>query len=804
MQVVTVVVFRFCPRRRHPRDPGSRLPAYILLMCSLLLAGAIEPRACRAQAGTAERANRLAGEASPYLQLHVRNPVDWVPWGDEAFSRARAEDKPVFLSIGYSSCYWCHVMEREVFSNPAIAELMNRWFINIKVDREERPDVDEIYMWATQLLTGSGGWPNSVFLTPEGKPFFAGTYFPPEDTRSRTGFPTVLRSVAERWRTQRPELLEQAERVTRAIAEKSAATSPPPASLDSDQVLRKAVDELARRYDPTHGGFSQTVKFPSPPSLNLLLAAYERGVGDESLDMLQHTLDEMALGGIYDHLGGGFHRYSTEPTWSVPHFEKMLYDNAQLLGVYARAYAATGRSLYRRVAQEIASYLDREMTHPQGGLYSAQDAETETQEGASYLWQSREIERVLGAKTAAEWFSVYELTPVHRGPPSGPGALRARLPPAPVLERHGPAGETELFDRLATARARLLTRRNERKQPLRDEKVLAAWNGLAIRGLADAARLLQRPDYLGRAERAAHFVLSRHRGPDGRLYRSFVAGQRRERAVLDDYAFLADGMLALYSATAERYWLDQARALGDSMLKSYEGPEGTGFYLTPEAPDLIVRPRSLRDGVLPSGNGVALGVLRELASRTGDRRYARATERTLFALGGSMTSTPSALGTALVAISRTYSKAPIPLAREKAGALSADRSGKLPALPTGRDYVRVALRTSNAASERVAIQLQIDEGWHVNANPASLAFLIPTSVELLKAGPDRRIHVEYPPGTLFHPRFSVEKVAVYEGKVELPVKLPDDLPGAAALAVTFQACDVTSCLPPETLNLELP
>jgi uncharacterized protein YyaL (SSP411 family) len=790
-------------RRRDSPGPGRRPPACILLVCWLLFAGAIEPGACRAQAGTAGRANRLAGEASPYLQLHAHNPVDWVPWGDEAFSRARAEDKPVFLSIGYSSCYWCHVMEREVFSNPAIAELMNRWFINIKVDREERPDIDQIYMWATQLLTGSGGWPNSLFLTPQGKPFFAGTYFPPEDARGRPGFPTVLRRVAEQWQTQRPVLLEQAERVTRAIAEKSAAASPPPASLDSDQMLREGVDELARRFDPIHGGFSHPVKFPSPPSLHLLLTAYERGLGDQSLDMLRRTLDEMALGGIRDHLGGGFHRYSTEPTWSVPHFEKMLYGNAQLLGVYARAYAATGRSLYRGAAEDIATYLDTDMTHPQGGLYSAQDAESESREGASYLWQSREIEQVLGPKSAAEWFEVYELTPVHRDQPSGPGALRVRLALAPVLERHGLTQETQLFDRLTAGRAKLLARRSERKPPLRDEKVLAAWNGLAIRGLADAARLLQRPDYLARAERAAHFVLSRHRGADGRLHRSFVAGQRRERAVLDDYAFLADGLLALYSSTAEPDWLDQARALADAMLESYEGPEGTGFYLTPEAPDLIVRPRSLRDGVLPSGNGVALGVLRELASRTGDRRYARAAERTLFALSGAMASTPSAFGTALAAMSRTYSKAPIPLARQEAGALSATRSGKRPALPTGGDYVRIALRAANAESERVAIQLQIDEGWHVNANPPSLPFLVPTSVELLRAGPGQRVQVEYPPGTLFHPRFSLEKIATYRGQLELPVKLPDDLPGAAALAVTFQACDASTCLPPETVNLKL-
>ncbi|MFP6606933.1 MAG: thioredoxin domain-containing protein, partial [Myxococcota bacterium] len=372
------------------------------------------------------RRNHLAGEASPYLQMHVYNPVDWYPWGPEAFEKAKREDKPIFLSVGYSTCYWCHVMEREVFSNPEIAKLMNASFVSVKVDREERPDIDEIYMQATHLLTRSGGWPNSVFLTPNGKPFFAGTYFPPEDRGGRPGFPSILNRLSSRWNTERDQVLAHAERVAAAIQAGFGRTDPVGASFDPMQLLARGVDGLAGRFDEEHGGFGSGTKFPSPHQLELLLAAHQRKLPGRALEMLRKTLDEMATGGIYDHLAGGFHRYSTERTWSVPHFEKMLYDNAQLLGLYARAHKATGDPLYRRVAEGIADYLAAEMTSPMGGLYSAQDAEVDSEEGASYVWTAAQIQTVLGAKSADALLSVYQLVPIHRGG-AGPGALRVRL-----------------------------------------------------------------------------------------------------------------------------------------------------------------------------------------------------------------------------------------------------------------------------------------------------------------------------------------------------------------------------------------
>ncbi len=371
--------------------------------------------------------NLLAREASPYLQLHAHNPVDWYPWGEEAFARARAQDKPVFLSVGYSTCYWCHVMERKVFSEPEIAAFMNAHFISIKVDREERPDVDDIYMKATHLYTDSGGWPNSVFLTPDGKPFYAGTYFPPEDGYGRPGFPRVLRALHDAWTNERDKVLGAAQQATQRIRQMadfggSSRSAAPPA----DHVMRTALDQLRSSFDAEHGGFGRGTKFPRPPAHDLLLTRLEREQTPEIEEMLVQTLDAMALGGIYDHLGDGFHRYSTERTWSIPHFEKMLYDNAQLVSVYARAYALTGRPLYRRVVERTLGYLDREMSQPEGGFASAQDAEVDGEEGASYVWGREEIERVLGLERAQAFFSVYRLAPMPEHPEFG--VLRVRLP----------------------------------------------------------------------------------------------------------------------------------------------------------------------------------------------------------------------------------------------------------------------------------------------------------------------------------------------------------------------------------------
>ena len=783
------------------RAPRAFRFAISLATTMTLLSGASAGLASsKPEAGA--RRNHLAGEASPYLQMHVYNPVDWYPWGPEAFEKAKREDKPIFLSVGYSTCYWCHVMEREVFSNPEIAKLMNASFVSVKVDREERPDIDEIYMQATHLLTRSGGWPNSVFLTPNGKPFFAGTYFPPEDRGGRPGFPSILNRLSSRWNTERDQVLARAERVAAAIQAGFGRTDPVGASFDPMQLLARGVDGLAGRFDEEHGGFGSRTKFPSPHQLELLLAAHQRKLPGRALEMLRKTLDEMATGGIYDHLAGGFHRYSTERTWSVPHFEKMLYDNAQLLGLYARAHKATGDPLYRRVAEGIADYLAAEMTSPMGGLYSAQDAEVDSEEGASYVWTAAQIQTVLGAKSADALLSVYQLVPIHRGG-AGPGALRVRLPVATALARTGDTDAVALLQRFSESRAKLLATRNQRPQPLRDEKVLAAWNGLAIRGLVDAGVELGHPEYVERAGRAAHFVLARLLDDRGRLHRSYIAGHMREAGVLDDYAFLADGLIALHAATGDGSWLTSARLLADRMLADFEGPPGTGFYLSAQSADhdnLFVRPRVLRDNVTPSGNTVALRVLRDLAMLTGEARYRDAADRTQTALGSLFERAPSGVGTAVRALASGPQLPAPPF--DKQAAVDKPPAPPVARIPTGRDFVSGSVTRSAASPSEVLVRLEISAGWHVNANPASLEFLIPTRVEPTR--PATQIQAVYPKGSRYHPRFSREPLSVYEGNLEIRVRSDAPLPAAEKLALTFQACDDSSCLPPETVELAVP
>jgi uncharacterized protein len=732
--------------------------------------------------------NLLALEASPYLQLHARNPVDWYPWGEEAFARAKAEDKPVFLSIGYSTCYWCHVMEREVFSNAEIAALMNEHFISIKVDREERPDIDQVYMAATQILTGSGGWPNSLFLTPDGKPFYAGTYFPPEDRGGRPGFPRVLRGLGSAWSEDRPKLLATAEQVAdrmeRGLAS-GAGSQPgaaPPRNPLGGSALGEAVMQLGRSFDPEQGGFGRGAKFPRPAALELLLVAAERQRGGVAESMLTRTLDAMALGGIYDQLGGGFHRYATEPTWSIPHFEKMLYDNAQLVGLYARAYAVFGRPLYRRVAEQTIGYLEREMRHPEGGFFSAQDAEVDGDEGASYLWTRAEIEAVLGAERADAFLGVYELAPMPGG--AGRGVLRVR----PALAAEG-AADLERFD---ADRAKLLERRSRRPQPLRDDKVLAAWNGLAIRALVQAANALGEPRFLALAEQAARSVVGRMLAEDGSLARSYVAGQRRERGVLDDYALLADGLLALHGATGDERWLRQAEGLADTLLARFSDEADGGFFLTSADTGLLVRPKSFEDGEIPSGSGVALRVLLTLSARTKQGRYGEAAARSAAAAAPMLREAPQALSETVIAL----------VERGRAGAeqTAAASAPRPPAsrLPRSEDHVRVSIAPGSARSELV-VRLALDGGWHVNANPASLPYLIPTSVEV-PTSPAVPGEVHYPEGRPFHPAFARDALLVYEGTVEIPVVLGRS-EAPASLAVRFQACDLTLCLPPARVEI---
>jgi uncharacterized protein YyaL (SSP411 family) len=546
--------------------------------------------------------NRLARETSPYLLQHAHNPVDWYPWGEEAFARARAEDKPVLLSVGYSACHWCHVMERESFENPAIAAVMNEGFVSVKVDREERPDVDHIYMQAVQSMTGHGGWPMTVFLAPDGTPFYGGTYFPPEDRHGLPGFPKLLAAIADAWRSRRAEVMQSGRELAESLGQGDRLRRA--ATLLSEELLFTAFSGISSQFDEEWGGLGGAPKFPQPMIWEFVLRFFKRSGNPYAQRMVHTTLIRMARGGMYDHLGGGFARYSVDAHWMVPHFEKMLYDNAQLASLYLHAWLAFGDPECRRVCQETLDYLLRDMTDPSGGFYSAEDADSEGHEGKFYVWTPEEIRAVLGAdadRALAYWG-------VDRGPNfEGTSILYLAGEPDP--------------DGIAPLRRRLLEARAKRVRPGRDDKVLAGWNGLACRALAKAGRALGRADYIAAAVRNAEFLLGSMRH-DGRLLRTWKAGQARLKGYLEDYAMVAAALIDVYEATFERRWLDSARSLADDMVGLFWDDEREGFYDTGHDHErLIVRPRNLFDNAVPSGTSVAIETLLRLAALTGEAAY---------------------------------------------------------------------------------------------------------------------------------------------------------------------------------------
>ena len=557
--------------------------------------------------------NRLIDETSPYLLQHAHNPVDWYPWGEEALGRAKAEDRPILLSVGYSACHWCHVMERESFEDPRIADLMNAEFVCIKVDREERPDVDSIYMGAVQAMTGRGGWPMTVFLTPEGKPFYGGTYYPPEDRHGIPGFPRVLASIANAYRQERGEVILATERLLqqmRAMATASRGVEP----LTAD-VLSEAFAGISKDFDPKYGGIGLQPKFPQPMTYEFLLRYHLRTGDVRALEMVGTTLDRMAMGGIYDQIGGGFHRYSTDTYWLVPHFEKMLYDNALLVRLYLHAYQITSKPLYRRVVEETLDYVLLEMTDPAGGFYSAQDADSEGEEGKFFVWRPEEIAAVLGEEDGALVSRYYGVTTV--GNFEGRSILNVAPEAADDMERADIAGE-RLDALLRRARAGLMEARSRRVPPERDDKVLTSWNGLMIAAFAEAAAVLDRDDYGRVAERAASF-LSESLRSDGRLLRTHKGGASRLLGYLEDYAFLIDGLLVLHEATFQARWLQDAVELGYAMVDLFWDDAAGQFYDTgTDHEELVVRPRDMTDNAIPSGSSMAAGVLLRLAVVSGD------------------------------------------------------------------------------------------------------------------------------------------------------------------------------------------
>ncbi len=558
--------------------------------------------------------NRLANETSPYLLQHADNPVDWYPWGEEAFRVAREQGKPILLSVGYSTCHWCHVMAHESFEDPEIARLMNEWFVNVKVDREERPDVDAVYMAAVQAMTGQGGWPMTVFLTPDGKPFFAGTYFPPEDAHGRPSFRRVLEAVHRAWETDRERVLESAEHVARELRRFAEAVGGGRAAVSTQQ-LDDAVRALAATFDPQWGGFGGPPKFPVAPVLEWLLIHHARtereGRDDgQAWAMVRHTLAAMATGGIYDQLGGGFARYSVDARWVVPHFEKMLYDNAQLLRVYLHAWQIERDPLWERVVRETAEYLLRELRDPAGGFYSAQDADSEGLEGKFYLWTREEVRAVLGdedAELACQYFGVTQegnFVDPHHPELTGRNVLTRRADESALAARFGLTAE-ELQSRIERARRLLFEARRKRIPPATDDKVLTSWNGLAIRGLAEAGWVLGEPRYVQAAAEAARFLRT-VMWKDGELLHAYRAGVARVPGMLEDYAYLGLGLVELYRASGDLEHLEWALRLLERLRARFRDRERGGLFETgDEAEPLLFRQKPFFDAATPSGNAAA-------------------------------------------------------------------------------------------------------------------------------------------------------------------------------------------------------
>jgi uncharacterized protein YyaL (SSP411 family) len=750
-------------------------------------------------AGGAKHTNRLANETSPYLLQHQHNPVDWYAWGPEAFERARRENKPIFLSVGYSTCYWCHVMERQSFEVEGIAAEMNARFVNIKVDREERPDVDQLYMTAVQVLTRHGGWPMSVWLLPDLRPFYGGTYFPPTDQHGRPGFVTVLHAIEDAYKNRHADVEKTAENL-KDILENLAEPAAPdePITINDawvDQILRRSVGD----YDPANGGFGSAPKFPRETLLELLLVHNRTFPDDRRTAMLRHTLDALAAGGIRDQLGGAFHRYSTDAKWLVPHFEIMLYDNAMLAWIYAEAYRQSEDRNYAKVCREILDFVLREMTSSQGPFYTAFDAEVDAQEGLSYLWTMDEVEDVLGKVDGELFARVYGLNegPNFADPHHGTGRpdknvlfLAERL--AQVAKSIG-VTEAELELRIDALRQKLYVVRGQRKQPLLDTKILTSWNALMIRAMAYAGQVLNEPRYQQAATVAADFLLQHHRKPDGGLLRTSRDGAAKYDAFLDDYAFLAQALLALWQSTGQDRWRETAREITQQMRTRFADDASTsgGFYFTDaSAQDLIVRQMVGTDSPLPAGNAVAAMVLLEL----GDADAARTT---LATFADPMNSQGESMS-AMVEAAHLYLRQYPPFTVSQSTEPTNDRP------PEPQDIAAGIVKVAPAWVSETQLNLHLDvlDGFHINAHAAAPG-LIPTDVQIAEAPVQR---IDYPPGETQSFAFSDQPIKVYGGQVVISVLFNERMIGKSPVlvGVRYQACNDEACLPSVQRWIEVP
>ena len=723
--------------------------------------------------------NRLILEDSPYLLQHAHNPVDWYAWGPAAFAKAREENKPIFLSIGYSTCHWCHVMERESFEDPEVAWFLNEHFVAVKVDRERRPAIDTIYMTAVQLLTGRGGWPMSSFLNLDGQTFFGGTYFP------RAQFLELLRQVDMAWRENRQGLEQQASQVAAAVA--AATRSADTAGKVDDDVVQRAVANLQRAHDESQGGFSFAPKFPNESRYLLLLDETLRNNDDDTRNLIHFDLQAMARGGIYDQVAGGFHRYSTDAAWLVPHFEKMLYNQAQLSHIYAEAWRLTGDDNFARIARQISDYVLRDMTAPEGGFYSATDADSSGGEGRFFLWTPAQIRGVLSPADADLAIDLYGVTEDGNFEGSNIPYL-----PVPLAEfaRQRDMPLSELLKCVANIRADLYAGRSQRAHPDRDEKIVTSWNGMMIAALAEVAEVLHEPRYQTAALRAAHYLWQSSQRDNGELWRVRLDGRSSVPAIQEDYAWLADGFIHLYDITQDPRWLERAEVLVATMNRLFWDDKAGGYFMNTSIEGIatMTRPKDSADGAVPSGNAAALHVLAKLARRTGEDAYRRTANALLAAYANPINQGPTAFSYLL----------------RGAQLLSSGAAG--PYQYAARGAIRV---NAQVQANRLIVDLAIRPGWHINAHKTLQEELIPTVVGLEKAVPGWR------PGALSYPRpvlktlgFQSEELALYEGQVRITMGLKQTIPAVAVplipVELRLQACDDSVCLPPERRVLQVP
>ena len=729
--------------------------------------------------GRPKYTNRLILEDSPYLIQHAHNPVNWFPWGAEAFEKAKREGKPIFLSIGYSTCHWCHVMERESFDNTEIADLLNQHFVSIKVDRERRPDVDNTYMTAVMMITGHGGWPMSSFITSDGKTFYGGTYFPREQ------FGQLLKNIANAWQDKRGELLAMADRVAAAVAETNVVAAHD-RRFDAS-LIDNAIAEIIRRYDPVHGGFGQAPKFPNETMLFLLIRAWEEGAEQNVSNALKTTLTQMARGGLYDQIGGGFHRYSTDSIWLIPHFEKMLYNQAHLARIYTQAFRLTGDWFYRRVARQTLDYVLREMTAPDGGFYSATDADSEGEEGRFFVWQPEQIIAVLGAEDGSVFMQLYGVT--EKGNFEGHNILHLSEGLEAFSAKQGmPMKRLVLF--INEAGKKLLNEREKRIHPLRDAKILTAWNGMMISALAVSGDAMDEPRYVDAAIRAAKFLLKHNVDEANALLRVHLHGSSSIPATQEDYAYLAQALIALYDVTGEAHWLASAEALAKKMIAEFWDNSAGGFFMNRSKGRLMARPKDSHDGAIPSGNSVAVRVLARLARRSPDPLYNAKAAAILAAFSDQIARSPGSFAYMLMGAEELIN--------------GEQGSRQYAALGAVSVVGRVLPLADN--SFQLVVDLSIKQGWHINSNQPLDKDLIPTTLKLVDDTEKWQLaKFDYPDPILKSLGFQRERLALYEGTIRLTARINKQSRNSVVipLELRLQACNDEACLAPETLNLRI-